>query len=137
MGKCQKVITKSSKPERIGKECGIYTSKIENGLFLCSGHFKALNTEPAQEQIQEQPPKPTPANEPIKQIEESPTLEKGYPLDKVLDHKFNKKIKNDLSTPQRTPTLRVKLLLKRLFERIDKLEKKVFGDDVPEMEIFK
>lgn len=157
MGKCEKVITKSAKDNRVGKICGIYTKKSFDGVFLCSAHSKKVLSkdkpittqnnevvnqtitpvtpiEPIQENGSETSKmeiKPVANNIPI--INDKKTIKEGNTLSEVLDNEFKKKRINNKHPNSNTNQNVINSILRRL----DTLEKLVFKPpEIPEMEIF-
>lgn len=71
MGKCEKIITKSAKKERVGNPCGIYTSKQIDGIYYCKAHYDIIKSK-----LEKQPEK--------ENVVEEITLNNGYSLEEVM-----------------------------------------------------
>lgn len=150
MGKCEKVITKSAKENRVGKTCGIYTKKSFDGVFLCSAHSKKVknnNTSVSTQNnnVVNQIVPPVEENIPIVEenipivnistVNDKKTLQKGNTLSEVLDYEFNKKKNSNRNTNSNSNSNQK--VINSILRRLESVEKHVFKNpEIPEMEIF-
>lgn len=124
MGKCQKLITKSSKKERIGRECGIYTSKKINGYYYCKGHYDLLKKSTDENNRREN------SEEGVKKIIKKDIL-KPKTLNEILDEQLKKK-------KDKKKEINNEKVLNDILERLNNLEDRFIEKEFcPEFEIYK
>lgn len=144
MGKCSKIITKSAKQDRVGKPCGIYTSKQIEDKFYCKSHYdKLISSMNEKEEVKEvvEVPKVDIKQEITPEVPEEPveniTLENGYSLEECIDAQFKKNIQNIRSKSKADLIMDKLNTIIRMLEIKQEPIKNIEELDIPTMEIFK
>lgn len=87
MGKCEKIITKSAKKERIGNHCGIYTSKKIDDIFYCKAHYDLVMKNREKDKCRKIKLNQQKEEEEEVQKEDTKiTLENGFDLEEVMQN---------------------------------------------------